>query len=28
MQTVAEVRAYLTDRLRKLCPQVANVDVT
>jgi phosphoenolpyruvate-protein kinase (PTS system EI component) len=28
MQTVAEVRAYLTDRLRKLCPQVANVDTT
>lgn len=28
MQTVAEVRAYLTDRLRKLCPQVANVDIT
>ena len=28
MQTAAEVRAYLTDRLRKLCPQVANVDTT
>jgi phosphoenolpyruvate-protein phosphotransferase (PTS system enzyme I) len=28
MQTVAEVRAYLTERLRKLCPQVANLDTT
>jgi hypothetical protein len=28
MQTVAEVRAYLTDRLRKLCPQIANIDTT
>jgi phosphoenolpyruvate-protein phosphotransferase (PTS system enzyme I) len=28
MQTAAEVRAYLTDRLRKLCPQIANLDTT
>ncbi|MBO0699624.1 MAG: phosphoenolpyruvate--protein phosphotransferase, partial [Zavarzinella sp.] len=28
MQTVSEVRAYLTDRLRKLCPQIANLDTT
>ena len=28
MQTVAEVRAYLTERLHKLCPQVANLDTT
>jgi phosphoenolpyruvate-protein kinase (PTS system EI component) len=28
MQTVAEVRAYLAERLRKLCPQVANLDTT
>jgi phosphoenolpyruvate-protein phosphotransferase (PTS system enzyme I) len=28
MQTVAEVRAYLGERLRKLCPQVANLDTT
>lgn len=28
MQTAAEVRAYLTERLRKLCPEVANLDVT
>lgn len=28
MQTAAEVRAYLTERLRKLCPQVANLDIT
>jgi phosphoenolpyruvate-protein phosphotransferase len=28
MQTAAEVRAYLADRLRKLCPQVANLDTT
>jgi phosphoenolpyruvate-protein phosphotransferase len=28
MQTVAEVRAYLVERLRKLCPQVANLDTT
>ena len=28
MQTAAEVRAYLTERLRKLCPQVANLDTT
>src|SRR5262245_13924280 len=26
MQTVGEVRAYLADRLRKLCPNVANLD--
>lgn len=26
MQTAAEVRAYLVERLRKLCPQVANLD--
>jgi phosphoenolpyruvate-protein phosphotransferase (PTS system enzyme I) len=26
MQTAAEVRAFLTERLRKLCPQVANLD--
>jgi phosphoenolpyruvate-protein phosphotransferase len=26
MQTAAEVRAYLTERLRKLCPQVATLD--
>jgi phosphoenolpyruvate-protein phosphotransferase (PTS system enzyme I) len=28
MQTAAEVRAYLADRLRKLCPQIANLDTT
>lgn len=28
MQTAAEVRAYLSERLRKLCPQVANLDIT
>ncbi len=28
MQTAAEVRAYLSERLRKLCPQVANLDTT
>jgi phosphoenolpyruvate-protein kinase (PTS system EI component) len=28
MQTAAEVRAFLTERLRKLCPQVANLDIT
>jgi len=28
MQTVAEVRAHLAERLRKLCPEVANLDTT
>jgi phosphoenolpyruvate-protein phosphotransferase (PTS system enzyme I) len=28
MQTAAEVRTYLTERLRKLCPEVANLDTT
>jgi phosphoenolpyruvate-protein kinase (PTS system EI component) len=28
MQTAAEARAYLTERLRKLCPQVASLDTT
>jgi phosphoenolpyruvate-protein phosphotransferase (PTS system enzyme I) len=28
MQTVAEVRAHLAERLRKVCPQVANLDTT
>jgi hypothetical protein len=28
MQTAAEVRSYLNDRLRKLCPQIANLDST
>jgi phosphoenolpyruvate-protein phosphotransferase len=28
MDTAAEVRAYLTERLRKHCPQVANLDTT
>jgi hypothetical protein len=25
---VAEVRAHLAERLRKVCPQVANLDTT
>jgi len=28
MQTAAEARAYLTERLRKVCPQVASLDTT
>ena len=28
MQTAAEVRAHVAERLRKLCPQVANLDTT
>jgi phosphoenolpyruvate-protein phosphotransferase len=28
METAADVRAYLTERLRKLCPEVAKLDTT